>query len=48
MKLFIQVIAFMVAGGVMGSADVTIYNWQFWVIIACLMVVQISHSISNE
>lgn len=48
MKLFIQVITFMVAGGVMGSADVSIDKWQYWVVILCLMTVQISPILDRD
>jgi hypothetical protein len=46
MEMLINIIAYGVVGGILASLGATISTWKFWLIMACLIAVQINSSLN--
>lgn len=38
MMNFISMLTYVIGGAVLASANVSVSNWQFWVLFACMVV----------
>ena len=46
-QLAINIVAFGVAGLILGTNGMNITTWQFWIILACMVTVQTNNSLKD-
>ena len=48
LNLITFVMAYGALGGFLSSAGIHVYNWRYWAILACVIIIQINEHLASK